>query len=146
MPNDDDVGFGKPPKHTQFKPGQSGNPAGRPKGTKNLKTDLEEELRELITIREGGNQKIVSKQRAMLKSLTAKAVQGDPRAAAIVIDMMYRLLHEDDAEDTSRGPSPDDKAILEAFGNRLLRESDEGPEDSNSSDTAISSVKGTPNK
>ena len=146
MQNDDDVGFGKPPRHTQFKPGQSGNPAGRPKGTKNLKTDLEEELRELITVREGGNQKIVSKQRAMLKSLTAKAVQGDPRAAAIVIDMMYRLLHEDDAEDTSRGLSPDDKAILEAFGNRLLRESDEAPEDSNASDAAINSVKGTPNE
>ena len=146
MQNDDDVGFGKPPKHTQFKPGQSGNPAGRPKGTKNLKTDLEEELRELITIREGGNQKIVSKQRAMLKSLTAKAVQGDPRAAAIVIDMMYRLLHEDDAEDTSRGLSPDDKAILKAFENRLLRESDEAPEDSNASDAAINSVKGTPNE
>ena len=146
MQDDDDVGFGKPPKHTQFKPGQSGNPAGRPKGTKNLKTDLEEELRELITVREGGNQKIVSKQRAMLKSLTAKAVQGDPRAAAIVIDMMYRLLHEDDAEDTSRGPSPDDKAIIEAFENRLLRESDEAPEDRNSSDAAINSVKGTPNE
>ena len=146
MQNDDDVGFGKPPKSTQFKPGQSGNPGGRPKGTKNLKTDLEEELRELITIREGGNQKIVSKQRAMLKSLTAKAVQGDPRAAAIVIDMMYRLLHEDDAEDTSRGLSPDDKAILKAFENRLLRESDEAPEDSNASDAAINSVKGTPNE
>jgi hypothetical protein len=34
------VGYGKPPKHTQFKPGKSGNPQGRPKGTKNLKTDL----------------------------------------------------------------------------------------------------------
>ncbi len=146
MQNDDDIGFGKPPKHTQFKPGQSGNPAGRPKGTKNLKTDLEEELRELITVREGGNQKIVSKQRAMLKSLTAKAVQGDPRAADIVINMMYRLLHEDDAEDTSRGLSPDDKAILKAFENRLLRESDEAPEDSNASDAAINSVKGTPNE
>ena len=146
MQNDDDVGFGKPPRHTQFKPGQSGNPAGRPKGAKNLKTDLEEELRELITVREGGNHKIVSKQRALLKSLTAKAVQGDPRAAAIVIDMMYRLLHEDDAEDTSRGPSPDDKAILKAFENRLLRKPDEGPEDSTNSDTAINSVKETPNE
>ncbi len=60
--------------------------------------------------------------------------------------MMYRLLHEDDAEDTSRGPSPDDKAILKAFENRLLRKPDEGPEDSNASDTAINSVKGTPNE
>ncbi len=146
MPNDDNVGFGKPPKHTQFKPGQSGNPKGRPKGTKNLKTDLEEELRELIVVREGGNVKTVSKQRAMLKSLTAKAVQGDPRAADIVINMMYRLLHEDDAEDTARGPSPDDKAILEAFENRLLRKPDEAPEDSNGSDAAINSKKGTPDE
>ena len=60
--------------------------------------------------------------------------------------MMYRLLHEDDAEDASRGPSPDDKAILAAFEKRLLRESDEPPEDSNNSDTAINSVKETPNE
>ena len=53
----------------------------------------------LIVVREGGTSKTVSKRRAMLKSLTAKAVQGDTRAAAIVIDMMYRLLHEDEAED-----------------------------------------------
>ncbi len=146
MPNDDDVGFGKPPKHTRFKPGQSGNPKGRPRGAKNLKTDLEEELRELITVREGGNQKIVSKQRAMLKSLTAKAVHGDSRAAALVIGLMYRLFHEDEAEDASRGPSPDDKAVLEAFEKRVLRKPDEAAEDSNGSDAAINSVKGTPDE
>ncbi len=146
MPSDDKTGYGKPPKHTQFKPGQSGNPAGRPKGTKHLKTDLEEELGEMIVVREGGNPKTVSKQRAMVKSLAAKAVHGDPRAAALVIDMMYRLLHEDEAEDTSLGPSPDDKAILEAYGERLLRKSDETPQDSNGSDAAVKSVKGTPNE
>ena len=146
MANDDDVGFGKPPKHTQFKPGQSGNPKGRPRGAKNLKTDLEEELRELITVREGGNVKTVSKQRAMLKSLTAKAVQGDPRAADIVINMMYRLLHEDEAEETSRGPSPDDKAILETHDKRVLQKAESPPEDNSGSDAAINSVKGTPNE
>ncbi len=146
MPSDDKTGYGNPPKHTQFKPGQSGNPKGRPKGAKNLKTDLEEELRELIVVREGGNVKTVSKQRAMLKSLTAKAVQGDPRAADIVINMMYRLLHEDDDEDTSRGPSPDDKAILETHDKRVLQKAAVAPDDSNGSDAAVKSKKGTPNE
>jgi hypothetical protein len=128
---DYNVGYGKPPKHGQFQKGKSGNPKGRPNGTKNLRTDLEEELRELITIREGGDQKIVSKQRAMLKSLTAKAVQGDSRAATVVIEMMYRLLHEDEVEDLSRGPSPDDKAILEQFTNRVLRGCDDAQDEEN---------------
>lgn len=144
MPSEYDVGYGKPPKCSQFRPGQSGNPRGRPRGAKNLKTDLEEELRELITVREGGNQKTVSKRRAMIKSLTAKAVQGDPRAAAILIDMMYRLFHGDDAEDFARGPNPDDKAIIEAFANRLLRKSDEPLEES--VNRSVGSAKGTPNE
>ena len=146
MPNDDDVGFGKPPKHTQFKPGQSGNPKGRPKGTKNLKTDLEEELGEMIVVREGGNPKTVSKQRAMVKSLTAKAVHGDARAMVIAFDLMCRLLHADEAEDTARGLSPDDKAILKAYAERLLRKLNEVPEDNKGGGVAINSVKGPPDE
>ncbi len=140
MPSDDSVGYGKPPKHTQFKPGQSGNPKGRPRGTKNLKTDLEEELRELIVVREGGNPKTVSKQRAMVKSLTAKAVHGDARAMVIAFDLMCRLLHADEAEDTARGLSPDDKAILKAYAERLLRKLNEFPEDNKGGGVAINSM------
>ena len=59
--SDYEVGYKKPPKDTQFKPGQSGNPLGRPKGTKNLKTDLMEELGQKIVVREGDRPLEVSK-------------------------------------------------------------------------------------
>lgn len=46
VPAHDEIGYKKPPRHTRFRKGQSGNPKGRPKGTQNLKTDLAEELSE----------------------------------------------------------------------------------------------------
>ena len=68
-----DVGFGKPPKHTQFKKGQSGNPNGRPKGARNLKTDLFEELQTIVLVTEGSRKVRISKQLALVKVLLAKA-------------------------------------------------------------------------
>lgn len=119
---DDDfkVGFRKPPKHSQFQPGQSGNPRGRPKGARNLKTELEEELQERIPIKEGGQQKRVSKQRAMIKALTAKAVQGDTKAANVVIGMVYRLLGDEIEKPEVEELTKTDQAILEEFTNEIL--------------------------
>ena len=54
---DDDVGYKRPPKHTRFQPGRSGNAAGRRKHDRNFKTDLMEELREMIVIRENGRER-----------------------------------------------------------------------------------------
>ncbi len=96
---DHEVGYKKPPKHTRFKRGQSGNPRGRPKGSRNLKTELAEELQELISVREGGTRRTISKQRAMLKGLTAKAVQGDARAANLLLNLVLRLLSQDEDEE-----------------------------------------------
>ena len=110
-----EVGYKKPPKKTQFKPGQSGNPIGRPKGSKNLKTELREELQERVAVREGGQRRTVSKQRAMLKSLMAKAVQGDAKSASLVINMVARFLDQSESDDRSSSVSADDRVILEAF-------------------------------
>jgi len=121
-----DVGYGKPPTQTQFKPGQSGNPRGRPKGTKNLKTDLMEELSEMIAVREGDRSQNVSKQRAVLKTLTARALQGDARSAALLISMMMRLLETGEgAPDVDDGLNDDEVSILNDFVDQIRRDRDD---------------------
>ena len=122
---DYDVGYRKPPKNTQFKTGQSGNTKGRPKGSRNMKTDLEEELNEKITITESGKQRKLTKQKVMLKSLFAKAVKGDPRAINIVLGMADRYFSTPADAITSRAESTKtDGAILEAFKAEILTERD----------------------
>ena len=75
-----EVGYGRPPKRTQFKPGQSGNPKGRPKGTLNIATAFERALREKVNIQENGKSKTVNKLEAAVMQLSNKAVAGDLKA------------------------------------------------------------------
>jgi Family of unknown function (DUF5681) len=49
------VGYGRAPRHTRFQPGRSGNPKGRPKGSKNFSTLFSEELAQPVTLTEGAN-------------------------------------------------------------------------------------------
>ena len=118
---DYDVGYGKPPTHAQFKPGQSGNAKGRPKGTKNLATDLQEELEEKIIITEAGVELKTSKQRALLKILMAKALKGNVHAAESVIKLIVGLIHMPDSDD-EEDLNEDDLAVIETFKQQLLSE------------------------
>lgn len=120
MPDDHEVGYRKPPLHTRFKKGQSGNPSGRPKDAKNLKTDLEEEMQEKIIVREGATRKEVSKQRAMIKALAAEAVQGDTRAATLLANLILKLLDTGAPTVTDNDElNADDLAILETYERRI---------------------------
>lgn len=83
--DDDEMGYGKPPKRHQFKPGQSGNSAGRKKGARGLKTDLRAELNAKLAVTENGKTKKLRKQQVMLKALFAKALKGDVRAIELII-------------------------------------------------------------
>ncbi len=106
---DHKVGYRKPPEGTRFKRGRSGNPRGRPKGSLNLATDLAAELRERVTVREDGKPRRVSKQRALIKSLLAKALQGDVRAASALLSLCPREIGE---PDSGQSQKVDDMEIL----------------------------------
>jgi len=114
-PKPDGVGYKRPPKHTQFKPGQSGNPKGRPKGTQNLKTDLREELGEIVRVREGDREILISKQRAFVKSLIASAVKGDTRAANALVSLWQRVLGGEEDLPGKDALAPVDQGILDEF-------------------------------
>ena len=89
--SDYQVGYGKPPQHTRFKKGESGNPTGRPKGSKNLTTLLEKELKQRVVVTENGRRRSITKQEAMVKHLVNKAVSGDRSLMQLLLDEI-RLL------------------------------------------------------
>lgn len=117
-PKDYDVGYAKPPQSTRFKPGHSGNPQGRPKGQRNLATDIEQELSETILVNEGGRQTVITKQRAMIKALLAKALKGDTRASAVLIQLAQGVEQAQASRHQVVSLDREDRAILEAYVRR----------------------------
>lgn len=107
-------GYKRPPVASRWTKGQSGNPTGRKRGTANLKTDLIAEMSEVIQISEGGNPRRITKQRALLKSLTAGAIRGDARAANLILNLLARVL-DDEPPTSNKNVSAEDEAILRTF-------------------------------
>jgi Family of unknown function (DUF5681) len=114
----DAVGYKRPPREHRFHPGQSGNPSGRPKGARNFRSELREELSEVVTVRDGEREIRVSKQRALIKSLLSAAIDGNQRAAASVLAMCVRMLADAEEDEAIEG---EDQEIVEAFTKRKKR-------------------------
>lgn len=83
------VGFGRPPKSTQFRKGQSGNPNGRPKGRRNG-PPFDAVLSQMVTIRENGKDRRVTAAEAFLLQLAKEGLEGDARAASQTLEMIER--------------------------------------------------------
>jgi hypothetical protein len=77
----------RPPRKGQFQPGKSGNPRGRPKGAKNVRTLVEEQLAVKVTVVENGRSREISKREVMVLQLVNKATTGDLKSIATVLDM-----------------------------------------------------------
>lgn len=80
-PKNYETGYCKPPKHTQWKKGQSGNPSGKRKADESLRAKALRIAREEIVVNSGGTQTTMPRDEAMLRSLSNNAVKGDVRAA-----------------------------------------------------------------
>jgi len=119
-------GYKRPPKSGQFKPGRSGNPRGRPKGTRNLKTDLDTLLRKRIRIRENGETREISHQEAVILGLLNKAMRGgDVRAANAIIAMVLKLNPPEPAYEAAEEMTESDREIIEDYLNRRTNNSKE---------------------
>ncbi len=91
------VGYGKPPVDSRFKPGKSGNPQGRPKGSKNKRPKLKEErLKSIIleeayrdiSVRDGDRNVSIPMAQAIVRALAVKAAKGDLRAQRLFSEML----------------------------------------------------------
>ncbi len=85
---DYEIGYGRPPQHSRFKPGESGNDKGRPKGRRNVRTVVEEVLNQRITIREGDRTRSLRKLDGVVLTMVNKALQGDVKAQASVLALL----------------------------------------------------------
>ena len=117
--NDYEVGYGRPPKHTQFPKGVSGNPKGRRKGSRGLKTDLEEALRATLTITVGGKKVKGTTQRLAMYGLAVKSATGDLRAQKLLTDLILLLFGPGDRDGNQARLSRQDEELLERLLDRL---------------------------
>ena len=134
MSNDDyEVGYRKPPKHTQFAKNRSGNPKGRPKGSNNFGTDVKRALKAPVRLTKDGSPKTVSTQEAALLRLREQALKGNARALDRLLALAQAYNDEQLASDASRQVTAQDSEILKAYNARLFRRSLKPQPDDNDS-------------
>ncbi|GMO63369.1 MULTISPECIES: DUF5681 domain-containing protein [Bradyrhizobium] len=91
MTDDQGAGYHRPPISGRFKKGQSGNPKGRPKGSRNLRTDLSSMMKRRVQIREDGEPRLVSRQELVLLRLFERAAKGDTKACTQLFGMIMKF-------------------------------------------------------
>ena len=118
-----EVGYGKPPLHTRFQKGKSGNPAGRPRGQKNLATLLSDALDQKISVVENGQRKRISKREAIVTQLVNKSASADLKATQIVLAMLRDVETRADSGGADiESLTEADRQIIQRIQARIRRE------------------------
>ena len=120
---DPEVGYGRPPRATQFKPGKSGNPKGRPKGAKGESILLREILERRIATSSGHGRRKITVLEGILLRIAENALKGDPKSAAFLLNRFAALVS---GELQPQDLSEDDRAVLEAFAQQAAARKIEG--------------------
>lgn len=118
------TGYKNPPKETQFPAGVSGNPSGRPKGSKNTFKLIEEILEQKIMITQDGKALKISKKIAMLTQLINSAVKGNLKAISAIIPYMLQIDTKNEENQKTETLSVDDETFITNFINNFLKEKD----------------------
>ena len=109
---DDDVGYGKPPRAHQFKPGTSGNPKGRPKGAKSEATILHELLQQKIGLNDRGKTRKITVHEAILRRIAEDCLKGNTKSAAFLLNRHHEMtVNEPDVA----GLSEEGTTVLETY-------------------------------
>jgi len=112
---DYEVGYGKPPKNTRFKSGESGNPAGRPRGALSVGTIVQKYSAEKLDVLENGRPRRMSKLEIVIKTLLAKAAKGDVRATEVLIKLCQRAEGEEADRPRFLELTNEDDSIIERY-------------------------------
>ncbi len=113
-PIDDKVGYGRPPKHSQFKKGVSGNASGRPKGSQNVSAVIAAALAERVTVTEKGRKRSISKLEVAVKMLANKAATGDRHAIKLILELLRGAEDRDETRLAGASISVDERRASDA--------------------------------
>jgi hypothetical protein len=119
------VGYGKPPRHAGFQKGRSGNPKGRPRGSKNLATLVSQALDEKVMVTEDGRRRRITKRELVVTQLVDKSAAADLRAIKQLTDIVQsaeRRSERPGAPSQRAKLTAPDREVVELFVARLRRQ------------------------
>jgi hypothetical protein len=111
LPNDE-IGKGSAPHPTRFKPGQSGNPKGRPKGAKGAESMARAELRRKVTATQNGVRRKMTVEQVAYRRLADKAIAGDLKALILLLTLAKSLNPSDPGSSDDAIPAEQDLEII----------------------------------